>query len=78
MSDGSTIGRVRLWNVSGPSGRADDFWEARVVMPVDLYPEHRQAPDIDYEMHSGPTAIAIFVELETEDGATGKRSELRW
>src|SRR6478736_792478 len=68
---GSTIGRMRLWKVSGPSGRPDDFWEERLVMPLDIHPEHRSVADADFDTQSGPVATSIFVELETTDGATG-------
>ena len=65
------IARLRLWQVSGPASFGDDFWEERLVRPVDVYPEHR---DEGIEILQGPDAArasSIFVELETDDGATG-------
>jgi hypothetical protein len=50
VTAGPTIGRRRLWKVSGPSGRANDVFEARVVMPKDVDPDDLRTSDPDYEL----------------------------
>ena len=40
-------------------------------MPLDIYPEQRLLSDPEYDMWGLPTLTALFVELETDDGATG-------
>jgi len=40
-------------------------------MPLDIYPEQRLLSDPEYDMWGLPTLTALFVELETSDGATG-------
>jgi L-alanine-DL-glutamate epimerase-like enolase superfamily enzyme len=65
------IAQLRLWQVSGPASFGEDFWAERLVRPIDVYPEHRAE---GIEIFLGPEAArasAIFVELETDDGATG-------
>ena len=57
--------------MSGPSGRTRDFWADRVSTPLDIYPEQRLLSDPEYDMWGLPTLTALFVELETSDGATG-------
>lgn len=64
---------VRLRQVWGALGHEGDFWEERLIMPLDVYPEYRSRgraemrPTVD-----GKLAIeSIFVEIETDDGVTG-------
>lgn len=66
------IANLRLHQVSGTIRPEHDQWEERLIRPVDIYPEHRIDGPRDAEMPLNGRITAIFVELETEDGATGR------
>lgn len=64
---------VSVFQLQGVMEHAGDFWEERLVRPVDIYPEHKLegttwmgqvAPD-KYRIS------AYFVEIRTDDGVTG-------
>ncbi|MBA2557746.1 MAG: mandelate racemase/muconate lactonizing protein, partial [Chloroflexi bacterium] len=65
---------VRLRQVWGTlEHTAGDYWEERLIMPLDVYPEYRERgrqemkPTLD-----GTVAIeSVFVEIETDEGVTG-------
>jgi L-alanine-DL-glutamate epimerase-like enolase superfamily enzyme len=68
------ITRVTLRKVSGTMATSGTFWEERLAMPLDVYEEFRerkpvawgnQVDDQHYKLS------AIFVEIETDDGAIG-------
>ncbi|MFN8524001.1 MAG: enolase C-terminal domain-like protein [Chloroflexota bacterium] len=67
------ISNVRLVQLRGTMEFAGEFWEDRLVRPLDVYPEHRDdgaawLPKIGegrYRMES------IFIILETDEGVTG-------
>jgi L-rhamnonate dehydratase len=65
---------VRLRQVWGTLEHGEgDFWEERLIMPLDVYPEYQQRGRA--EMRStvdGKLDVeSIFVEIETDDGVTG-------
>jgi L-rhamnonate dehydratase len=67
------ITAVRLFEVRGEMAFPGEFWEERLVRPVDIYPEYKARgagwlPKIEegrYEIRS------IFVQIETDKGVTG-------
>jgi L-alanine-DL-glutamate epimerase-like enolase superfamily enzyme len=67
------ITAVRLFEVQGEMAFPGEFWEERLVRPVDIYPEYQARgagwlPVID----EGRYAIrAQFCQVETDEGVTG-------
>jgi L-alanine-DL-glutamate epimerase-like enolase superfamily enzyme len=67
------ITAVRLFEVRGEMSFPGEFWEERLVRPVDIYPEHKARgaswlPQTD----EGRYAIrSMFCEIETDEGVTG-------
>ncbi|NJN82719.1 MAG: hypothetical protein HC802_10890 [Caldilineaceae bacterium] len=67
------ITAVRVFQVEGVMEHEGEFWEERLVRPLDIYPEHKEegagwlgkVGDNHYRI------IANFVEIETDDGVTG-------
>ncbi len=67
------ITAVRLYELRGEMAFEGEFWEERLIRPVDIYPEHktqgagwlRQVEEGRYDMRS------IFCEIETDEGLTG-------
>lgn len=67
------ITNVRVLKVSGVMEFDGEFWEERLIRPVDIYPEHkaegagntRKISDGKYEI------VAHFVRIETDDGVYG-------
>lgn len=67
------ITRVRLWQLTGSMPFEGEFWEERLIRPIDIYPEHKREgtnwlPKVEpgrYRMTS------VFVELETDAGVSG-------
>ena len=67
------ITAVRLFEVHGTMEFHGEFWEERLVRPVDIYPEHKnegahRLPKID-ETHYAMRAL--FCEVETDAGVSG-------
>jgi L-rhamnonate dehydratase len=64
---------LRLFQLRGTMEFPGEFWEERLVRPLDVYPEHRaegpawleQIADGRYRMSS------IFLEIVTDDGVSG-------
>jgi L-rhamnonate dehydratase len=65
---------LRLRELTGTMAFDGEFWEERLVRPVDIYPEHKRDPaggnpvklaDGRYQMRS------IFLQLDTADGVSG-------
>lgn len=67
------ITKVRIFKLTGTLEHQGDFWEERLIRPVDIYPEHKS---------EGPTWIekvgdgqyrntAHFVQIETDHGVHG-------
>lgn len=67
------ITAVRLLHLTGRMVFDGEFWEERLVRPLDLYPQHRQevawglsrTESGDYRMESG------FLRIETDEGVYG-------
>ena len=67
------ITNVRLLQLQGQMAFPGEFWEERLVRPLDLYPQHRNDPpgylrkaeEGRYHMES------IFVRIETDEGVYG-------
>ncbi len=65
---------VRFRQVSGSLPHADgEFWEERLIQPLDVYPEYRQRGRGEMQrVNDGHLAVsAIFIEIETDEGVTG-------
>lgn len=67
------ITAVRLFEVRGEMSFPGEFWEERLVRPVDIYPEHKvQGAGWLPKIEEGRYAIrAQFCEIETDEGVTG-------
>jgi len=67
------IGDVRLRHVSGRMPFDGEFWEERLIRPVDIYPAYRaQGPDVLPKADDGTYRIeTFFVEIESDDGLVG-------
>jgi len=67
------IADVRLRQVAGTMEFAGDFWEERLIRPVDLYPRFAaEGPGYLPKVADGRYRIeTVFVEIETDDGALG-------
>ena len=50
-----------------------EFWQERLIMPLDVYPEYRERGRAEMKRTvEGKVAIeSIFVEIETDEGVTG-------
>ena len=67
------ITAVRLFEVRGEMAFPGEFWEERLVRPMDIYPEHKaegagwlsRADSGNYAMRS------LFCEIQTDEGVTG-------
>ena len=67
------ITAVRLFEVQGEMAFPGEFWEERLIRPMDIYPEHKtqgagwlaKAGDGRYSMKSQ------FCEIQTDEGLTG-------
>ncbi len=65
---------VRLRHLWGTLEHGEgDFWEERLIQPIDVYPEFRERPRREMRPTTdGAVAIeAVFVEVETDEGVTG-------
>jgi L-alanine-DL-glutamate epimerase-like enolase superfamily enzyme len=67
------IAEVRLREVAGTMDFAGDFWEDRLVRPIDLYPRFRAAgPEHLPRVGEGRYRIkTYFVEIVADEGAIG-------
>ena len=67
------IGDVRLRHVSGRMPFDGEFWEERLIRPVDIYPAYRaQGPEVLPKADDGTYRIeTFFVEIESDDGLVG-------
>jgi hypothetical protein len=67
------ISQVKLRQVSGTMDFPGEFWEERLIRPVDLYPRFQaQGPGFLPKPSDGHYKIeAVFIEIESDDGAIG-------
>ena len=70
------ISNVRIRHVFGTLETDGEFWEERLVMPLDVYEEFRESKqrtgvvtDQSGANHMG--LDAYFIQIETDDGAIG-------
>lgn len=67
------ITHVRVLRMDGIMEHAGEFWEERLVRPVDIYPEHK-VEGAGYTEKVGPDKFRItahFVRIETDAGVHG-------
>ena len=65
---------VRLRQVSGVLPFEGQFWEERLIQPIDVYPEYRsrnQRKEMRTTDEGGLPITSVFVEIETDEGVTG-------
>lgn len=67
------ISAVRLFKLSGVMEHAGEFWEERLVRPVDIYPEHKVegTPWLEKLGEGAYRVVSHFVEIETDTGLSG-------
>src|SRR5258708_21767493 len=67
------IGDVRLRQVTGRMPFDGDFWEDRLIRPVDIYPNYgAEGPEFLGQAGDGAYRIeTYFVEIESDDGVIG-------
>ena len=67
------ITAVRLFHLQGVMEHQGEFWEERLVRPVDIYPEHKeQGAGWLGKVSEGQYRItAYFLQIETDQGLTG-------
>lgn len=72
------ISAVKVYRVEGVLDFAGEFWEERLLRPLDIYPEHKaEGPQAMFEVSEGRyTITAYFVDVETDEGVTGRGGPL--
>ncbi len=71
------ITAVRLFRLTGTLEFEGEFWEERLIRPIDIYPEHKveqrrfDKADSDTPADGGVQIVAHFVQIETDDGVYG-------
>jgi L-rhamnonate dehydratase len=67
------ITHVRVWRVAGVMDHQGEFWEERLVRPVDIYPEHKAegAQWLEKVGDGQYRIVAHFVQIETDHGVYG-------
>jgi L-rhamnonate dehydratase len=67
------ITAVRLTQLEGTLEHPGEFWEERLIRPIDIYPEHQvEGPDYTNKIGDGKYRIVSgFVQVETDEGVTG-------
>jgi L-alanine-DL-glutamate epimerase-like enolase superfamily enzyme len=69
------ITNFRLRELTGTLRHEGEFWEERLIRPLDVYPEHKAAgpqawlPERIDATHS--RVRSVFLEVETDEGVTG-------
>lgn len=64
---------IRLRQLWGSLELEDEFWQERLIMPLDVYPEYqsRGRPEMRPTINGKIEIETVFVEIETSDGVTG-------
>lgn len=64
---------VRIFKVAGTMEHKGEFWEERLVRPVDIYPEHKAegATWLEKVGQDRYRIVAHFVQIETDHGVYG-------
>jgi len=68
------ITAVRLRHLTGTVPTQADFWEERLVRPIDIYDEYRHRQDYEggEQTADGFRLSTVFVEIETNEGVSGR------
>jgi hypothetical protein len=75
--DSVKITAIRLREYTGTLQHDGDFWEERLIRPIDVYPEHNAEAAAattgnPVKLGDGRHRItSVFLEVETDEGATG-------
>jgi L-rhamnonate dehydratase len=64
---------VRLFQLRGTMEFPSEFWEERLIRPIDVYPEHKtEGPSWLEKLEEGKYRMSsIFLEIVTDDGVNG-------
>ena len=68
---------VRLRQLSGTLEHEGEFWEERLIRPIDVYPEHAAQTAYDgfwhpYKLGDGRYKMQlVYLEIDTDEGVTG-------
>jgi L-rhamnonate dehydratase len=67
------ITEVRLFQVRGTMEFPGEFWEERLIRPIDVYPEHKaEGPAWLEKLEEGRYRMqSIFLEIVTDEGVNG-------
>ena len=66
------IDKIRQVEYRGAFEHEGDFWEERLVRPIDIYPAYREEPRVFTRDESGSYRVqAVFLEVHTDEGVTG-------
>ncbi len=67
------ITKVRVFKLSGVLEHQGEFWEERLIRPVDIYPEHKVegTPWLEKLSDGKYRNVAHFLQIETDDGVYG-------
>jgi L-rhamnonate dehydratase len=70
---------VRLFQLRGTMEFPGEFWEERLIRPIDVYAEHREeGPPWLESLGEGRYRLEqVFVELETDEGIAGVAGPIR-
>ena len=72
------ITHVRVLKMSGTLHHEGEFWEERLIRPVDIYPEHRaEVQRIDKADSQSSRITAYFVRIETDQASTASAAPFR-
>src|SRR5204863_3287512 len=65
---------LRLRELTGTMRHEGEFWEERLVRPLDVYPEHRREgnPWAPARLGEGRSRVrAVFLQVDTDEGVSG-------
>lgn len=67
------ITEIRLRQLTGVMKFDGQFWEERLIRPIDVYPEHKVDPPpwLGQDGTGNYTIKAIYLEIQTDSGVTG-------
>ncbi|MBA2449408.1 MAG: mandelate racemase/muconate lactonizing protein, partial [Chloroflexi bacterium] len=73
------VTELRLLQVSGTMESGGEFWEERLIRPIDVYPEHRvEGPAFLEKLGEGRYRLEqVFVRIETDEGVSGVAGPIR-
>lgn len=69
---------VRVYELQGVLEHEEEFWEERLLRPLDIYPEHRaEGAHEMFAVGGGRYRIsAYFVDIDTDEGVSGRGGPL--